>query len=488
LVGPLTGIRWQLTASYALVVVAAAASLTIVATGLAIAKGSAAVGRTAVQPLLQKDAAAAARFLATGSAPAGALHFWAVIPTVDDLAIHTRHALAVAILDSKGRVVVDDSCTRASYETESLASCHSAAASLLRPVLADAGARRLLKDTTRGFPVSGEAAGHGFVAAPILTRGKQAQGALLAVFEGAAPSTRTQWPFARVWSQWNATLPHDWLLLIGFTILLGTVVGALFSHRLVHRVQRIAAVARVWSRGDLTPTADASRRDELGTLAADLNQMAEQIRNLLDTRSEVATQEERRRVQRDLHDGIKQELFAASMQLAAARSSLPAGATAIGATLDQAQASCLRAQQELVALLDAVPPSPLSGASLEAALSELGDRVAGEANLEVTQEISAGIRLSEAAEAVIFRIAQEALNNIRRHAGATNVTLTLSGDVLEARLRIHDDGRGFNPDALSIGIGIRTMRERVEALDGHLTVESDSTGTTLNAVIPQSLE
>jgi signal transduction histidine kinase len=476
--------RWRLTATYAFVVLAAAAALSILATGRALSRGSTDIDRASVAAVLQKDAAGASRYLGGHPASTEVLRFLTVIPIVEDLAGRTNRPVAVAVLGADRQLLAADSCTRAAYAAGNSSTCGNAAVALLSPLLSDPAAQSLLARAVHGAPVSGTAAGHGFAASPILAGGKGPRGALVAIFERALPLPRQQSPLGRFWDQWTASLPQDWLALIALTVLLGTAVGALLSHRLVRRLRQMAAVVGVWSRGNLTPTADAGRRDELGRLATDLNQMAEQMRNLLDTRSELATQAERRRVQRDLHDGIKQELFATSMQLAAARALLPRDADAVTAALDQAHASCRRAQQELAALLDDAPPVPVRLTGLETALSELSERIADEHGLRVIREFSPGLDLSQDAEATIYRVAQEALTNVTRHADASTVTLTLRAEGAETRLRIHDDGRGFCPDAPAVGLGLQAMRERIESHHGRLTIESGAAGTTIDAVLP----
>jgi signal transduction histidine kinase len=483
--GAFGGIGWRLTASYALVVLAVAAALSIAATYAALSKGENQVNQTSVTGILQKDAGAAGRYL-RAIPSAGVLRYWVVIPTLEDLA--GRGRLAVAVLDSSGRLVVADSCTRAAYQSGSPAICRSAALSLLRPLLRDPGTRRLLDSAAHGTATAGAAGGRAFTAIPILAGGKQrSAGALVAAFAGSVPGTPSQSALTRFSRQWKASLPQNWLWLVALTILLGTTIGALLSHRHVRRVTRIAAVARGWSRGDLSATADASRHDELGHLAADLNQMAEQIRNLLDTRSALAIQQERRRVQRDLHDGIKQELFATSMQLAAAKASLPPEADALATALDQAHASNRRAQHELAALLDQAAPPP-THSDLESALAEIGHRLTNETSLQLIQDVHHDQPLSSAAQEAIYRVAQEALTNVHRHANASTVTLSLASDGTEARLQIRDDGRGFQPQQPSPGMGLQTMRERVEALGGRLTIESNTAGTTIEAILPAAPE
>ena len=95
-------------------------------------------------------------------------------------------------------------------------------------------------------------------------------------------------------------------------------------------------------------------------------------------------------------------------------------------------------------------------------------------------------RLDQDAKIALYRIAQEAMTNIERHSGATEVTIDLRGHRHGATLRIADNGRGLPEDARSggPGLGLRNMQERIEQLDGTLRILSSTTGTLIEAVVP----
>jgi NarL family two-component system sensor histidine kinase LiaS len=266
------------------------------------------------------------------------------------------------------------------------------------------------------------------------------------------------------------------------TLLFGTLVGFLLSHRFVRRLHKLSATAAAWGHGDLTAVAPEGKDDELGHLARQLNRMAHQIRNLLETRAVVAAEEERRRVQRDLHDGIKQELFAASMELAAARASRHTNPDAAADALTHAHAACRRAQQELALLLQDDPGPP--DRDLNLALRELCARMASDAGVEVTYDCHDHLRLPMLAADALFRITQEALANIRRHASAAHVSVRLSTHDGTVRLEIADDGHGFDVAHVSHGMGLVSMRARVGDLEGDLSLESGNGGTTISVILP----
>jgi NarL family two-component system sensor histidine kinase LiaS len=305
--------------------------------------------------------------------------------------------------------------------------------------------------------------------------------ALVAVFAGSLPAPE-QSSWSRFWAEWESTIPKDGLSLIVVTIVVGTLVGLLLSHRFVRRLQQLSATADAWGHGDLSAVAVERNSDELGRLALRLNQMADQIRNLLDTRAAVAAEEERRRVQRDLHDGVKQELFAASMELAAAKTSIDLNPEAAGEALSHAQAACRRAQHELALLLHD-EPAPHER-NLNAALSELCGRMAADAGVGVSYDGDDAIRVPVPAAEALFRVTQEALSNVRRHAAASRVSVRLRALDGNARLDIADDGRGFDVAHVSTGMGLASMRARVAELAGELKVKSGTSGTSVHVVLP----
>ena len=119
--------------------------------------------------------------------------------------------------------------------------------------------------------------------------------------------------------------------------LLGLVFGFVTAWGITRRIGRLAGAARAWSRGDFSVTAKDRSKDELGQLSRELNQMAADLENLLQARGELATLEARNRFARDLHDSVKQQVFATSLQIAAARALIQKDTDSAGAHLGQAE-------------------------------------------------------------------------------------------------------------------------------------------------------
>lgn len=199
----------------------------------------------------------------------------------------------------------------------------------------------------------------------------------------------------------------------------------------------------------------------------------------------VAAQElERRRLARELHDETGQALTSMLLGL---------NAVERAATQDEARAAAadLRALvvetlQEVRRLAVDLRPTALDDFGLVPALKRLGQSARERSGLDVQVEAPLGsARLPPEVETAVYRIVQEAVTNVVKHASARHLSvfLTRRGDTLVGV--IEDDGRGFDPGAPRAGVGLVGMRERVELLDGHLTVDSTpGRGTTLLVELP----
>ena len=197
--------------------------------------------------------------------------------------------------------------------------------------------------------------------------------------------------------------------------------------------------------------------------------------------------EERQRLARDIHDTLSQGFASVVLLLEAAEESL-----ATGNPVDRHITQALRSARDNLAesrrVVWALRPSPLAERSLPQVLEELTGRLAEETGLRTGVTVTgAERRLGAEAETALLRIAQEALANVRKHAGASQVTVTLSYVDDVVLLDVADDGAGFDPQAAATagGLGLRAMRERITQLGGQLTIESaPDEGATIAAELP----
>lgn len=182
---------------------------------------------------------------------------------------------------------------------------------------------------------------------------------------------------------------------------------------------------------------------------------------------------------RELHDGLAQELAFIRSQTAAMASGMPLP-DMVGHVATAAERA-LEESRRAVETLAGGAPVPLREAVRAAA-----EEVAARQGAKVEVDVQASSIPPTVAEALL-RVVREATGNAVRHGAARRVTVRLGCDNRSLRLTIVDDGGGFAPEGVCQGFGLRSMRERVEALGGQLDVRSQQgRGTTVEAVVPTS--
>ncbi|HEY8599814.1 MAG TPA: histidine kinase [Thermomicrobiales bacterium] len=200
--------------------------------------------------------------------------------------------------------------------------------------------------------------------------------------------------------------------------------------------------------------------------------------------------EERQRLARELHDSVTQSLYGITLYSTAATRQLAAGDLATARdSLAEIGATAQEALAELRLLIFELRPPILAEAGLIAALQARLDAVEGRiGTLKTRLDAPATLELPPAIEESLYRIAQEALNNTLKHAHARQVTVALQQDATTTRLRIGDDGVGFDPhaDAGHGGLGLRGIAERAALLGARLDVTSaPDRGTAITVEVPR---
>jgi len=230
-------------------------------------------------------------------------------------------------------------------------------------------------------------------------------------------------------------------------------------------------------------TADELRL--LSTIAYQVGIAIERAR-LAEASARLARAEERTRIAREIHDTLAQALTAIALHLEAATRQLdrnPERARQrIQRALDVTRDSLEEARRSVLDLR----ASPLAGKPLPEALGALARATTAETGVRVRVDASRAGSLPARMEPELFRVAQEALTNVRRHADATEVTVVLDTGPRRVRLTVRDNGRGFVPGRVAEGrLGIVGMRERTQLLRGSLRVRSaPGRGTTVTASVP----
>ncbi|HTY72017.1 MAG TPA: sensor domain-containing protein [Actinomycetes bacterium] len=231
------------------------------------------------------------------------------------------------------------------------------------------------------------------------------------------------------------------------------------------------AVARVTAAADV-----GLARALLGPSESDL--LRAQVSTLTETRAAVvgAADEERRRIERDLHDGVQPQLVSLAMNIGLARRRLDTDPEGVAELLDTAHDEAKRAIVELRNVIRGVHPAVLTDRGLDPALSALAARSPVPVVVDVDPALSSA-RAPATIEAVAYFVVAEALTNVARHARATRATVSVRRTPTQLLVWVSDDGRGGA--AAAPGSGLAGLSDRVAAVDGRLVVTSPSGGGTV---------
>jgi two-component system sensor histidine kinase UhpB len=227
------------------------------------------------------------------------------------------------------------------------------------------------------------------------------------------------------------------------------------------------------------------------TFNATLDELARDRKELRTLASQVirAQEDERRRIARELHDDTAQVLFAQLLRLTALKTSPDPAVQLLATTLEELTVEALEGVRRLA--LELRPPA-LDDLGLAAALGELAQRFADQLGVAVDYQ-SRGLRgrLPAEVELVLYRVAQEALTNVAKHARASRIWLDVDRSGEDVTISIRDDGRGFDraatapSDGRGLGLGLFGMEERVALVGGRFRIWSrPNAGTEIFAFIP----
>jgi signal transduction histidine kinase len=224
---------------------------------------------------------------------------------------------------------------------------------------------------------------------------------------------------------------------------------------------------------------------ERARLVNELQAANKQLEQAREAEIELAALRERERVARDLHDGLGHSLVTMSVQLEAIQRLYPVDSQQASAQIDELKRLTRDSMNQLRHAIEGLRAPERDGRPLSAALRE---RIATAARGGVAVSADVDDRVDELPPLladVIWRVTQEALNNVERHAGARHVSARVAVEADHILAHIADDGRGLPPDAAdrSGHYGLRGMRERVEGVGGTLQLEAND-GTTITATIP----
>lgn len=229
---------------------------------------------------------------------------------------------------------------------------------------------------------------------------------------------------------------------------------------------------------------ERNSRGRAFALSAELDEANERLRATRRQVEELAATQERNRIAREIHDTLGHSLTIVNMQIETARALISTDKAKAEIFLEKAQEVTKKGLTEIRSSVASLRSSPLDGRSLSTALEELLFSIRSE-QVEPRFEVIGPVReLSQAVEAAIFRLAQEALTNVRKHALASRVEWVLSfSNPNKVSMELSDNGKGCSD--LTGGFGIIGIRERIQLLDGEVSFStSPGNGLQLKIAIP----
>ena len=203
--------------------------------------------------------------------------------------------------------------------------------------------------------------------------------------------------------------------------------------------------------------------------------------------------EEHRRIGRELHDSIAQELAAVSMNLGQLQKRIEGPDLITDNLLSDSMALVEHCNREIRTISHLLHPPLLDELGLRRALQDYIEGFAGRSAIATTLDVAEDLdRLPAEIETALFRVVQESLGNIHRHSGSTTAAIRIRRDAGTVRLEISDEGGGLPPGlrqgnkemSVPVGVGIAGMRERLRQVGGQLEIESSDRGTTVRAIVP----
>jgi NarL family two-component system sensor histidine kinase LiaS len=294
------------------------------------------------------------------------------------------------------------------------------------------------------------------------------------------------------------------IVSVSASSVIGMVTGYIAGNLLKKRLNVLWEAAMNLERGVLSYRVPDLGVDELGEIGWQFNRLAakweEQVASLQrlsnhnaelgEQLRQSAVTEERQRLARELHDAVSQQLFAIAMTTAAIKRMIGMNPQRAAQQIELVEEMAAAAQAEMRALLLHLRPATLQDRSLREAMIELLEELSQKQSLGISWEIEEIPDLPTGIEDHLFRILQEALSNTLRHARAKQIVVKLFTMQGQVRLRVADDGIGFDPDdEKMISYGLRTMRERVNELGGAMEIYSSiGQGTQIEVRIPLMLQ
>lgn len=287
------------------------------------------------------------------------------------------------------------------------------------------------------------------------------------------------------------------ILTAGAISLLAIAFMMYLSRQINTRATALLAGAERVTHGNLNQSVDIQGRDEFGRLAESFNEMMrelanreERLRSLIGRLAHIQD-EERRLIGLDLHDGLTQMIISANMHLNTLNAQIGSQLSAQSLqALDVSRTLIKKSIDEARRVISELRPTLVDDLGLEAGLRQYVNEISAEQNWNAEVAIDTrGLRISPSIQASIFRIAQEALTNIRKHAQTKQVRVEMAVIDHSLVLRVQDWGHGFDASLIqqdeSEHLGLVSMQERAQMINGVCKIESEpGKGTKVEVCIP----
>jgi two-component system, NarL family, sensor histidine kinase LiaS len=304
----------------------------------------------------------------------------------------------------------------------------------------------------------------------------------------------------------NQTLTAAIIFLLSAAIVatvVSGIAGGWLSLSFSRRLRRLSQASAALASGDLAKRVPVQGEDEIDQLGDQFNQMAARLADqvhdlrtladhnalLVEEARALASVEERNRLARELHDAVKQQVFALSLTANSVRQLLKKDTGLATERLAQLETQSRDIHIEMDTIINQLRPASLEDQGLAPALRELIAKWEAQHQIPVSLNVQGERPLPLNVEQALYRISQEALNNITRHAQASQIEIMLEYTPDKVQVSIKDNGCGFDTQVgqQPQSLGLRSMEERIAEIAGKLTLESQiNVGTKIHITVPIS--
>lgn len=258
-------------------------------------------------------------------------------------------------------------------------------------------------------------------------------------------------------------LLSTWSSVLLLSVPIGIACGLVAARYVTRQLQKMNEVTESWRQGNFDARIALPSDDVLIRHSQHLNAMAQDLELFLSLKQNIALSDERNRVARELHDTVKQKLFALGLQLATAKTK-PAAMEAASEHILEAETITREAQHDLMEIITQLRPAGTSDTSLYERIGMIADDFKRRFDVSIELNCSDPVQCNAPTEHHVLRIVQESLMNAVRHGKASKIAIASKIDQDIATLTIADNGGGFDVAKKTHGFGITSMRDRTRDL------------------------